>query len=581
MKKFLSGLIILCCALFLGAGAQAAYASLTFGMDSLTLSVGRYKTVTATVSPAGAVREGALYSVSDEHIASVDANGKVRALKAGECTLTAVSKYDQTVSISIPVTVIQPAKAVKITAMESGVVIGGTLQLSAVLSPEDTTVQTVTFTSSDESILTVDADGLVTGIRRGTATVTAKSGDGKASGKLRIAVKQPPSFVTVSPETLTLAEGKTGQLKADVSPRDTDDKTVLWTSMDESIATVSDRGEVTGVRFGETVVVAACKDNENATFAVLISVHALADSIAFEQDSYDVEAGESLPLYYAISPFEASSQPVSFQSSNPRIASVDEYGVVTPHRTGTATITVSTSDGSRKSAAASVHVTVPVTGVSYARSDVRVAVLHYANITVDLEPSDATNTGMVWFSADPDIATVTGDTNAVKITGGESWGRTSVTGVTDDGGYEITLAVNVGSLNRAVTIRSLDIRDGDPYFTLRNESDLRITQVYFYCNGLDSEKKPIKLSTSGDPYSLTGTYGHSLPPGAQTQANRFTFDSPSDYRDLSYVRLVITGFSTDTGYYDANGTLQYDYTIGAGQRPQSVYPSGTDSSLFQ
>ena len=310
-------------------------------------------------------------------------------------------------------------------------------------------------------------------------------------------------------------------------------------------------------------------------------MHELAADIAFEQNSYSVEAGDFIQLRYSISPSEASCQSVSFTSSNPKIASVDEYGVVTPLRTGTANITVTTSDGSRKSDTAAIHVQVPVTGVSYKCSDVRVGLKHYTNITVDLEPSDATNTSMTWLSEDPEIASVTGDTTTVKITGGDDWGRTSVTGVTEDGGYEITLFVNVGSLNRAVTIRNLDIRDGDPYFSLRNDSDMQIAEVYFYCTGLNSDKQPIRMSTSGDTYSLTGAYEHSLSPGSQTQSNRFTFYSPSKFPDLSYLKLVITGWSTETGYYDSNGVLQYDYTIGSGQRPQSVYPSGTDSSLFQ
>jgi len=262
MKKLASGLLILCFILCICAAVQAEAATLTFDTDSLTLSVGRYITMTATVSPYGAIREGATYSVSDDSIASVDKAGKVRGLKAGECMLTAVSKYDETVSVTIPVTIIQPAKKVELTAGDSGVAIGGTLQLSAVLSPEDTTIQTITFSSSNESILTVDADGLVTGISRGTATVTATSGDGKASDKLRITVKQSPEFVTVSPDTLSLVEGKTGQLQADVSPSDADDKSVLWTSLDESIATVSARGLVTGVSYGDTVIIATCKDNK-------------------------------------------------------------------------------------------------------------------------------------------------------------------------------------------------------------------------------------------------------------------------------------------------------------------------------
>jgi len=131
MNKFLSGLLITFFVLFAWTAVRADAATLTFDRDSLTLSVGRYITMHATVSPKGALREGVVYSTSDESIASVEQDGKVRALSAGVCELTATSKYDETVSVTIPVTVIVPVKEVKIAAGQTSVVIGGTLQLTA------------------------------------------------------------------------------------------------------------------------------------------------------------------------------------------------------------------------------------------------------------------------------------------------------------------------------------------------------------------------------------------------------------------------------------------------------------------
>jgi len=60
----------------------------------------------------------------------------------------------------------------------------------------------------------------------------------------------------------------------------------------------------------------------------------------------------------------------------------------------------------------------------------------------------------------------------------------------------------------------------------------------------------------------------------------FNFFAPSAYPNLAYLSLVITGWSTDTGYYDTNGSLQYEYTIGSGNQKQVVYPAGTDPTLF-
>ena len=490
MNKFLSGLLVTFLMLFAWTAVRADTAVLTFDRDSLTLSVGRYITMHATVTPKGALREGVIYSTSDGSIASVNQDGRVSALKAGACNLTATSKYDETVSVTIPVTVIVPVKTVEITSDQTSVAIGGTLQLTAVVKPENATLQGVVFSSSDESVFTVTEDGLVTGVSRGKATVTAASADGKATDKTRITVNQPPESVTISPVSLTLAEGKTATLKATVSPANTDDKTVLWSSADESVATVSKRGVVTGVTLGETMITAACKDNESASFSVPVTVLKLATGVEFDRETYDVVLGGSVQLIQTVLPSTTSNQEVTYKTGSKKIAAVDANGLVTALKGGTTTVTVTTADGSRKSDTATIRVIVPVTGVTYPRTDIRVGQGYYGHVTVNLVPSDATNLNMTWVSEDPSIADVSGTTTTVKIEGKKYWGRTRITGTTEDGGYTITLSVNVGSLYRAVSAKTLEIRSGEPYISLKNNSDMVITQVRFTLRGLELGHAP-------------------------------------------------------------------------------------------
>ncbi|MFH1880429.1 MAG: Ig-like domain-containing protein, partial [Bacillota bacterium] len=265
---------------------------------------------------------------------------------------------------------------------------------------------------------------------------------------------------------------------------------------------------------------------------------------------------------------------------NSRIASVDLSGLVTALKGGTTTVTVTTADGSRKSDTATVRVVVPVTGVTYPYTDIRVGQEHYGHFTVRLHPSDATIPDMTWVTADPDIATVTGDTNTFKIVGGKNFGRTTVTGTTADGGYAITLNVNIGSLYRAVTVRKLEIRSGKPYITLQNNSDMVITQVRYYLKGLDPAYLPIEMSTTGDTRILYGTYDLPLYPGGQTEHGMFNFFAPSNYPNLTYLELVITGWSTSSGYYNTDGALRYEYTIEENRQQPAVYPAGTDPGLF-
>jgi len=581
MKKLILCLLLLCLLSGVWITVHAEPVTLSFNRDSITISVGRYVTVYAEISPVGALGNDVIFSTSDESIASVNRDGKLRALHVGDCELTATSKYDKSISTTIPVHVIVPVRDIEIIAEDKGVVLGETVQLTTEIIPTDATMQSIVWSSRNDSIATVSQDGLVTGISRGDVYIKAVTADERASDTIRITVKQPPESVTVSPEAVTLAEGKNQKLSATVLPRDTNDKTVLWSSADESVATVSNRGVITGVELGQTVITGTCKDNPNATVSVPVTVLKLASSVAFDQSSYEIILGDSLQLNHTVYPAETSNQAVTYRVGNKYVASIDENGVVTALKGGTTTVTVTTADGSRKKGTATIKVLVPVTGVSYSRSDIRVGERHYGHFTVNLEPSNATNKNMTWTSADPSIATVSGDTNRFRVDGGYNWGRTTITGTTEDGGYSITLHVNVGSLYRAVTVKSLSIRNGRPYITLQNNSGMVITQVRYFMQGLDSNQQIIEMSTTGDLLTLYGAYDVPLYPGETTQHGRFTFYSPSNYQDLSYLFIVVTGWSTSTGYYNSHGDLVYTYHIPEDYQELIIFPSYADPALYR
>ncbi|HPF88673.1 MAG TPA: Ig-like domain-containing protein, partial [Candidatus Limiplasma sp.] len=286
-------------------------------------------------------------------------------------------------------------------------------------------------------------------------------------------------------------------------------------------------------------------------------------------------------LTHTVYPAETSNQAVTYKVGNKYIASIDENGVVTALKGGTTTVTVTAADGSKKYGTAKITVLVPVTGVSYSRTDVRVGEGHYNHVTVSLAPSNATNNTMTWVSADESIATVSGNTNTCKIVGGNSWGRTTITGTTEDGGYTITLNVNVGSLYNAVSVYNLTIYNGKPYITLQNNSGMVITQVRYFMQGLNSSQQIIPMSTTGDVLTLYGSYDLPLNPGEQTQHGLFTFYSPSDYPDLTYLFIIVTGWSTSTGYYDSYGNLNYTYNIPEDYQELIIYPYNADPALFQ
>lgn len=578
MKKWISWLLSL--ALLLGTfGGTAIAASeattVTFAKDALYVAVGKTASAHATAKPYEALKKGVSYQTSDESIATVDSKGTVTGVAEGECQLTATSKLDPTVTQSIPVKVIQPVKKLTVTAESKSVFVGETLALSVAYEPAEATEQSATFSSSKDAIATVSADGVVTGVSRGTAKITVTSADGYAKTTYSVSVVQAPEAVEISPESASGAVGKKAQLKATVTPTNAGDKTVTWSSADESIATVNAKGLVTFQGVGETQITAT----SNAKAAVLASVPVqgleLAKSVAFDSDTYSVLVNQTTQLYATVLPDTATLKNVTYKVKNSKIATVDENGVVTGLKGGKTTVYVYTADGSKKQGSATLTVIVPVTGVSYKYKDVRVGTGSRSSITATVSPSDATDKSMTWVSSDESIATVTGATNRFTVRG-RRWGRCKITGTTTDGGYTVDIYVDVGTLRHAVVVTGVSIKNGKPYLQFKNVSDMNITQVRYKMQGYDDALQPVAMSTQGDTDTLEGAYNIALASGELTSHGQFTFYRPTSYDGLAILTLCITGWSTDTGYYDHNGQLQYNYNLSDGQLEWVTYPSNTD-----
>ncbi len=154
---------------------------ITLSQSSATLTEGETLRLTATVKPTNATNKSITWSSSNTSVATVDANGKVTAKAAGTATITATANDGSGVNASCVVTVEKKVVAVSsITLSQSlaTLIEGGTLTLTATVTPDDATNKAVTWSSSNTSVATVDANGKVTAIAPGTATITATANDG-------------------------------------------------------------------------------------------------------------------------------------------------------------------------------------------------------------------------------------------------------------------------------------------------------------------------------------------------------------------------------------------------------------------
>jgi uncharacterized protein YjdB len=261
------------------------------------------------------------------------------------------------------------ATSIELDVTNTKITEGETVQLTVTVLPEEATDKGVAWSSDDETVATVDQNGLVVAVGAGTATITTTTTDGSNLSASCTVTVEPNVVIATSIELNQLSadvtEGETLQLTATVLPEEATDKSVAWSSSDEAVATVDQNGLVTAVGAGTATVTATTMDGSNLSASCTVTIEptvVLATSIAMNQTSADVTEGETLQLTATVLPEDATDKSVAWSSSDETVATVDQDGLVAAVVAGTATITATTVDGSELSA--SCVVTVNGTDVS-------------------------------------------------------------------------------------------------------------------------------------------------------------------------------------------------------------------------
>ncbi|RGD41817.1 hypothetical protein DW093_13795 [Erysipelotrichaceae bacterium AM07-12] len=326
-----------------------------------------YRGETTKLTATSSNKKPVSWTSSDPTIASVDSNGTIKTLKNGTVKISASANGGKA---TCTITVKEP---IQISATTSSIYRGKTTTLKAI--PAYST--TITWMSSNPLIATVSSNGVVTGKKAGTVTITAKA-FGKSVAKT-IKVVEPSLKVTGS---TSLYRGKTTTLKATTSYS----TKVTWTSSKPSIATVSSNGVVTSKKAG-TVTITAKAFGKSVTKTIKVVEPSLKVT-----GSTSLYRGKTTTLKATTS----YSTKVTWTSSKPSIATVSSNGVVTGKKAGTVTITAKAFG---KSVTKSIKVVEPSLKVTGSTS-------LYRGKTTTLKATTSYSTKVTWKSSKPSIATV-------------------------------------------------------------------------------------------------------------------------------------------------------------------------------
>lgn len=242
---------------------------------------------------------------------------------------------------------------------------------------------------------------------------------GADSSKIIVGGQSPIVKVTsisLSKTSLNLVKGKTSIVTATIAPSNATNKDVTWTSSNTKVATVDSSGKVTAVGVGTANIVCTAKDGskKSATSKVIVINNSIA-KVTLNKTSLNVVKGKTSTLTATISPSNATNNPITWKSSNTKVAAVDGNGKIIGVGVGTAIITATTKDGSEKYATCKVTVTNPasVTSVKLSKTTLSLKVGKTSTLTSTITPSNVTNKTVTWKSSSSSIATV--DSNG-KIT---------------------------------------------------------------------------------------------------------------------------------------------------------------------
>ena len=414
------------------------------------LATVKYKDGTTTIN------DGVTYtqtSFGDDPVVSVDpATGLVRFLKPGNATVTAtVADSTGSLSASCDFSIEVPITDITLDHTDAQITIGETLSIKAIITPANATNQIVEWETSNASVATVtytkgsydSINVTVTGVAHGTATIICKAADGQIR-MCTVYVKQPVTGITLdSQETITIRKGQSIYLNATILPYNADDKTVVWSSSRPEYCTVDQYGMITGIEPTgenyEAVITVTSNDNPEIFATCRVKVIQPITGITLNSTYQEMWVGSKYAIIPDIQPADADNKKVTYISSDPEVASVDENGIVTALKGGTTVIEITTEQYGLK-ATCTILVKEYVTSITLDASEKYLGLGKTDKLTATVEAATATNRNVVWSSSDPDICSVDQQGNIT----GNNLGNAVITATAADGsGVVATCIVHV------------------------------------------------------------------------------------------------------------------------------------------
>ena len=413
---------------------------------SYELWEGQTDFISATPKPATANIKSITYSSDDEKIATVDTEGKIKAVKGGSTYIKATitwtdedGKTEKTVTARASILVKAPVTDVVVKRVDTNSSdtiysnrVGESIQLKAVLTPQNAYDKTILWTSENKDIATVDENGMITTVGKGTTYIYAKCLSGgygldgagtPAVGMIKVVVGGDTLSLSMTPERSEVYPGESVTYKATLAPDTAFEGNVTYKS-DNAFVTIDKTGVATVAENATaglatiTATMTMADGKTTYTAQSLLYIKTPVNSVKFEKEKMTIYLDED----YNLAPIfnEGLSIPsdtsITWSIKDPSIVTVDSYGKMHAAKLGTTWVYATTYNGKR--AEILVKVIAAPKEIKLNKEVITCYTGNVQDISYTFNPTYTTETGVTWTTSDSKVAYYDTYTNKIIPVGG-------------------------------------------------------------------------------------------------------------------------------------------------------------------
>lgn len=451
MKKKIM-LIIMLFTFFINSEVYAA--SIKLNQHNVNLGVG-YNTTLKVVDTGGSSGTTVVWTSSDSSVATVN-NGVVTGVKPGEAIITAKIGAEQAICKVVVINNFVPITGIRFSNSKETILVGSTQKLSVIVTPSNASNQSLSYTSSNSNVATVDSEGNVKGITVGEAYITVSAAGYQAVANIKVINTISLNSISIS-KNLQLKEQSSSTLNVTFNPSNATNKKVTWKSSNPNVATVDSSGNVKAIAPGTaTITVISSDGGKVATCNVeVIALSKKLTGISLNKTELTMELDAAETLTVNFNPEYAENKNIKWSSSNTKIAKVSN-GKITPVKPGKVEIKAVSEDGNYEAVCQVTVLSPPIESIKFAQTKQSVALGSTITLKTVSTPTDTAINNPIWTSSDETVATVKdGVLTALKL------GTTIITISNEDGSIKaettITVVEKVAS-DLSIKVKGYDLK---------------------------------------------------------------------------------------------------------------------------